>query len=367
MVRRVISQNLFLSLIVPVYNTPIEHMRRCFLSLANQSCKDFELIVVDGGSVVDVANFLDELPTLFNYIKVEHISHCGVSATRNRGLELASSSYVAFADSDDEYSLDFVKEAKEYVEKYAPDIVYGTITFVPTVNEIQDDSKVHYFDKLDEIREVYKALLDIPKNGWGLRVFRSQCSRVYRYSLASQVRFDENVSCGEDGLFNRKCLRQAKSVLMVPNSWYIYYANDYSVTHQKKETFFQMHKHYYDAFIDINRMEDIEMRKLLLVPQYKSFFAVMRCDVIGNEVNEKRTKKRSKSQCEMGRIIDETLSHPYFASAFEGLRGSRAIGFVDRVFVYLVNHRMYRLLIFCCRIGIEFRNIIRRIQGRERF
>lgn len=79
------NNSAFLSIIVPVYNTPIEDLARCFASFKNQSCKDFELIVVDGGSTAEVAMFSDNLSTSFENIRIEHISHCGVSATRNGG------------------------------------------------------------------------------------------------------------------------------------------------------------------------------------------------------------------------------------------------------------------------------------------
>ena len=356
-----------LTIIVPVYNTPIEHLMRCFDSLKNQSCKDFELVVVDGGSKASVAMFLDELYASFEHINVVHINHCGVSATRNRGLELVSTPYVAFGDSDDEYSLDFVKEAKEYAERYEPDIVFGTISCVPQVNLIQTDSQVYFFDNKDEIKEFYKAFLDIPENAWRLRVFPSQCGRVYLSSLACSTMFDENVSYGEDMIFNRKCLAKAQSILMVPNSWYIYYANDYSVTHQKNNSFFQVHKPYYDAFYDLNKSEDLVMQRALFIPQYQSFFSVMHYDIIGEGLTDIFSEEKRKSFFEKKEFLKDVLNHPYFGDAFEGLRGSHDIGFVDRVFVYLVNHRMYRLLIFCCRIGIFLRSIKRKVLGQERF
>lgn len=154
---------------------------------------------------------------------------------------------------------------------------------------------------------------------------------------------------------------------MVPNNWYIYYANYYSVTHNKNKSFFQLHKPYYDVFYNLNKSEDLEMQKALWVPQYKSFLSIMSHDIAGNGQNNQSNTGKCKGFIQKKKLLDEALSHPYFATAFEGLRGSHDIGFVDRVLVYLVNHRMYRLLIFCCRIGIILRRFNVSFKGKKGF
>jgi len=85
------------SVIIPVYNRRrmlVDALR----SVAEQTFRDYEVIVVDDGSSEDLSGAWNDLPLDVHYIKIEH---SGVAAARNRGLDAAVGRYVAFLDSDD--------------------------------------------------------------------------------------------------------------------------------------------------------------------------------------------------------------------------------------------------------------------------
>lgn len=86
------------SVVIPVYNRA-ELLRSALQSVRAQSCRDFEVIVVDDGSADDpaqtVAAFADPR------IRCVRQENSGASAARNRGIDLARGRYVAFLDSDD--------------------------------------------------------------------------------------------------------------------------------------------------------------------------------------------------------------------------------------------------------------------------
>ena len=123
-----------LSVIVPIHNTPINDLKRCFESLANQKCKDFSLIVVDNNSNEYVGNYLDSLVNtkVFDDITVLRESKKGVSFARNLGVSNTKTKYYSFADSDDTYSEDFVLNAYKYIETYnEPDLIIGNVEYHP--------------------------------------------------------------------------------------------------------------------------------------------------------------------------------------------------------------------------------------------
>jgi GT2 family glycosyltransferase len=90
----------FFSIIVPAYNRAAI-LDRAIGSCLAQTYADFELVVVDDGSVDDTAAVIRAHadPRLV-YLRQEN---AGASAARNRGVEAARGAYVAFLDSDDAF------------------------------------------------------------------------------------------------------------------------------------------------------------------------------------------------------------------------------------------------------------------------
>ncbi len=99
------------SVIVPVYNVE-EYLDRCISSIVGQTFSDFELILIDDGSVDKSGEICDSYAKEDCRIKVHHKSNSGVSAARNDGLELATGEYIVFIDSDDYVD-------KEYLQSFS--------------------------------------------------------------------------------------------------------------------------------------------------------------------------------------------------------------------------------------------------------
>lgn len=89
-----------ISVIVPVYNAD-SYLMMCVKCILGQTIQDYELILVDDGSVDQCLQLCNELAVEYPRISVIHQENAGVSAARNRGLDRAKGKYVAFVDSDD--------------------------------------------------------------------------------------------------------------------------------------------------------------------------------------------------------------------------------------------------------------------------
>lgn len=89
-----------LTLIVPAYNAA-NYLPNCLDDLLAQTFRDFEVLVMDDGSTDRTADIGEQYARRDPRIRVMRLPHGGVSAARNRGLELAESRYVAFMDCDD--------------------------------------------------------------------------------------------------------------------------------------------------------------------------------------------------------------------------------------------------------------------------
>lgn len=91
------------SVIIPTYNRA-QILSRAIKSVLNQTFQDFELIVVDDGSVDNTRQLVvrfQERDSRVNYIWQE--SSGGVASPRNTGIQHARGAYIAFLDDDDEW------------------------------------------------------------------------------------------------------------------------------------------------------------------------------------------------------------------------------------------------------------------------
>ena len=87
------------SVIIPTFNRGYI-ITDAIASVAAQSYRDYELLVVDDGSTDDTADVVQRLHcSELSYIR--HETNRGCSAAYNSGLSAASGSLVAFLDSDD--------------------------------------------------------------------------------------------------------------------------------------------------------------------------------------------------------------------------------------------------------------------------
>ena len=111
-----------ISVIIPVYNTAA-CLEACYRSIAAQTLPDWECILVDDGSTDTSGLLCDGFAAGDTRVKVIHQENRGVSAARNRGLELACGEYIAFVDSDDWIERHTIEQCLYYSNKYNADII----------------------------------------------------------------------------------------------------------------------------------------------------------------------------------------------------------------------------------------------------
>lgn len=120
----------------------ITHNRARYLedaitSVLEQTCRDFELIVVDDGSTDDtdvvVAPYLDRI----RYVRQEQR---GKAAARNAAVQLAQGELIAFCDSDDAWYPDRLARQLTAFEQ-APDVgmVHGHVTVIDSAGRVLPD------------------------------------------------------------------------------------------------------------------------------------------------------------------------------------------------------------------------------------
>lgn len=90
-----------LSIIIPIYNTPVDALARCFDSIRSLGNTDYEVLLIDDGSESQVGDFCRNYVTEHPAFIYEYKENGGVSSARNLGSEKATGTYITFLDADD--------------------------------------------------------------------------------------------------------------------------------------------------------------------------------------------------------------------------------------------------------------------------
>ena len=92
------------SFVMPVYNTPLDLLRKCVNSMLSQTYRDFEICIADDNSPnAEVAEYLEGLAALIPEVKFKRRTRNGhISEASNTALSLATGDFVVLVDHDDE-------------------------------------------------------------------------------------------------------------------------------------------------------------------------------------------------------------------------------------------------------------------------
>ena len=228
-----------IDIIIPVYNTPIDDLKRCLSSIERQSFKNYKVYIIDDGSFDEVRNFLDEYVRDKDEVIVKHVVNGGVSRARNIGIDSSSAEYLTFVDSDDTLEENFLEEAFSLIKDNDLDLVIGGYNEVKNgevVKVRKCDDGFYIYDKsnLDlvmdkllsgKLREDNKNICSLPTG----RIY----TRLYKRSVLGDLRFNSSLGMSEDTLFMIDFMDRVKQIGLSSSIWYNYYINDYSISRRK--------------------------------------------------------------------------------------------------------------------------------------
>lgn len=111
------------SVVIPLYNKA-PYIKNTITSVLSQTHNDYEVIIIDDGSTDGsgeiIAGICDPRVRLIRQ------DNGGVSAARNRGIELAKANYVAFLDADDIWMPNHLETLKILIDTYPKCGLYAT-------------------------------------------------------------------------------------------------------------------------------------------------------------------------------------------------------------------------------------------------
>lgn len=238
------------SVIVPIYKVE-QYLRKCIDSILNQSFSDFELILVDDGSLDKCPEICDEYDRQDNRVKVIHKANGGLVSARNAGLRLATGDYICYVDGDDWINEDLLKIIyNEAIKCYNPDmVIFGIVKkFIDDDLEILNDLPEGIYEKDQMKRLVYPYMMyDSRKPFCKGLIFPAACNKIYSRKLLSEhYCTNERIRMGEDNAFVFECVYFSEKIYICNKILYYYNQHPGAMNHSYDKTRFENNKILYD-------------------------------------------------------------------------------------------------------------------------
>jgi len=192
------------SIILCTYNRA-HLVARAIASVLTQSYRNWELIIIDDGSVDDTAQVV--MPVVKSDPRIMYFYHAntGLARSRNIGITLASGKYTTFLDSDDEYRDNHLSVRIETMAKQPSSVlIYGGIEYVGSVEK--------------------QYAPDAQRPGEKIHLSKCYASGTFfaRTSLFKKLKGFRNLPFAEDLDFIQRAQKQGKKIAKVKEPTYRY-------------------------------------------------------------------------------------------------------------------------------------------------
>lgn len=212
-----------LSIIVPVYNVE-NYLCKCIDSILNQNFKDFEVILVDDGSIDRSGKICDIYANKDNRVKVIHKNNGGLSSARNMGLDVAKGEYIGFVDSDDWIEPDMYERMYNEIIKTNSDII--VCNFKKVFKNVEESyiyrNKSLDLNNIEALNELYNIKY----------IYNLAWNKIYKKSLFDNLRYKEGFIY-EDEFIIHHLLYKSNKTRYIPENFYNYYQREGSIINSK--------------------------------------------------------------------------------------------------------------------------------------
>lgn len=206
-----------ISVIIPVYNAG-HTLKTCMDSVLCQPIRQIEVICVDDGSTDESRQILRDYAHRDDRVTVICQPNLYAGTARNRGIEKARGTYVAFLDADDAYLPGSLNYLYEKAEKYRLDVVKSGFEYLDSGTGARfrtlysGNSSISLFrrGRVIKFRDCPARLLNIPDVPW---------NGLYRRDFlnANGIRFNA-LRCINDHSFFIACLLHAERMMVLPRA-----------------------------------------------------------------------------------------------------------------------------------------------------
>ena len=289
-----------ISIILPIYNTPLEYFHVCMESILQQTFKDYEVILVDDGStnsVEDLCDFYVRKDTRFHVI---HQENKGLSKTRNRGTESAKGKWVIYLDPDDWWEKDTLEQLMGVLKQHELEVLIFSY-FDNYIDEQiekrcwpQRKSELVIVSK-EQKRNMQIGLMDETQRDMP-GYFGSACMHItsFEFLKKHKIKFDEKLRKSEDMFYDLELLDKAQKIGVLDISFYHYRHHTASACNKYTPDIEDILAELGKKLYTFNENKDCSYLRAMEVYMMRNYINILRLKYFHPDNHDSERKKRKE-------------------------------------------------------------------------
>ena len=254
-----------ISVVVPVYNSE-KWLERCVKSIAGNTYKELQIILVDDGSTDASGELCEKFALQDSRMQVVHKENGGQNSARLAGIRVSKGEYISFVDSDDWIDSDYYENL--FNQNNDCDLVTSGVLFE------ESGKSIAVYDGLEP--GVYCNMEYVLRNflinhvGSGSGLNNNMFARLWRTNVVKEIadKCDIGIRIGEDWYFTILFMLKAKSVSVTRYCGYHYVENPSSAMHSRYDSYLIDQNRFYDSvknvlngfYLEPEMMQDFQVR-----------------------------------------------------------------------------------------------------------
>ena len=223
------EEDFLISIVIPVYNAE-KYLEQCLNSIKDQTYKNFEVILVNDGSIDHSESICMDFVKVDTRFKYFTKVNGGASSARNFGLDHVTGDFITFIDADDWVDENHLEVLINNIKDNNSDMAVSSIKKFDMSNNFHfrmysnQEKYLLNYNKLN--REEFLVIL--PKLILANNSYKIAVSKLFKKELVTNIRFDESIIYEEDLEFFFKLYLNINSISYVDEVTYIYRLHDES-------------------------------------------------------------------------------------------------------------------------------------------
>lgn len=341
------------SVIVPVYNSE-KYISKCIESILNQTYRDFELLIINDGSIDSSEKIIETYMIKDNRIKYFKQKNAGPSSARNIGIENSKGEFILFIDSDDTIDEGYIEKLLTAMVNNNMDIVCcGYIDYsIYGIFKLNDFwMKKNILSKEEFTECICKG---VGGTLWG-KIF----SR--KIIMDNSIRMNPKIYMREDLLFVLEYSKYCEKIYIIPEYLYKYNRmNDASISKNNDIAYLDNNIFVINQIINLLEQKGISNDLINLI-KYKNVDSLVKSVIISESIKYLKNK-RLKTSIENLELL---MSKEEIIVNFNMLNNK---SIKDKILIKLLKNKMYKEVIilqsFIQKMRQQKLNILQKVKNK---